>query len=128
MLAASYSIIALHKNNISISPINIKAIFTAGHGSAKWFWCKFPKRLNDRRCDAFLFMLPTRLGQLAGAVASLPSGEVVAPVFHALASGLMDVFVVVRTIRILVRHGVPLSDKDVVAQLEAVYAQTADAK
>jgi len=73
-------------------------------------------------------MLPTRLGQLAGAVASLPSGEVVAPVFHALASGLMDVFVVVRTIRILVRHGVPLSDKDVVAQLEAVYAQTADAK
>jgi hypothetical protein len=69
-----------------------------------------------------------RVGYLAGAVASIPSAGVVEPAHRALASGLMDVYGTVRTLRGLVRQGLYVSDMTVIRQLEALYEQTANAK
>jgi hypothetical protein len=69
-----------------------------------------------------------RVRRLAGVVASIPSAGVVEPVYHALASGLMDVYGTVDAIRGLVRQGSYISDTVVVGQLEALYEQAANAQ
>lgn len=69
-----------------------------------------------------------RVGHLAGVVASIPSAGVVEPVHRALASGLMDVYGTVRTLRGIVRHGLYVSDMTVVRQLEVLYEHSANVK
>lgn len=65
------------------------------------------------------------VGHLAGIVASIPSPDVVAPVHHALASGLMDVYGVVGALRGLVRQGLYISDAAAVGQFEVLYEREA---
>lgn len=67
-----------------------------------------------------------RVGRLAGVVASIPSPCIVEPVYRALASGLMEVYGSVETLRGLVRQGLYINDQSVVRQLEALCEQAAN--
>ncbi len=70
----------------------------------------------------------SRVGTLVLKLARVPSKEIVAPVTRALASGLLDIWLFVDTVRALVRQGWIFDDADVVAEFEALYELETSAK
>jgi len=79
------------------------------------------KKFNARQAEY-------QVGRLANVMANIPSVGVVEPVHRALASGLMDVYRTVGALRGLVRHGLHISDKAVVGQLESLFEKAVNEK